>query len=106
MPSLEQYAQESYMKICCIEMILQHINTTPQVPNEIANLRLSAMQASLLLDKSYWTTVALIREGKLCGGREGKSWYTTYNDILQFRASLTTEMGIIARNGQRQYDQK
>lgn len=70
------------------ELILQKLEQPPALINpELEEMPLTTTQAGLLLNLRDQSVILYIRDGRLKGGRNGKSFYTTYSAIKAYRKS-------------------
>jgi hypothetical protein len=68
------------------DRIMQKLDTPPALVNpELEELPLTTTQAAQLLNLREQSIINYIRDGRLAGGRNGKSFFTTYAAVKEFR---------------------
>lgn len=68
------------------DRIIQKLEAPPALINpELEELPLTTAQAGMLLNLRDQSIINYIRAGKLTGYRKGKSFYTTYAAVKEFR---------------------
>jgi excisionase family DNA binding protein len=78
------------------DLILVKLDQPPALINpELEEMHLTTAQAAQLLNIQDQTVILYIRDGRLKGGRNGKSFFTTYSAIKEYRKS---RLELVSRN--------